>query len=458
MFKGRDQKGSPVAIKRLKRHSSPQMMTRFKREARLLRIAALPNTHPNIAVLCDTGENYTILEWIEGTTLEDSRRLNRDEFVEMAKQLASALVRVHAKNIVHRDVKPANIMLVHDRVMREGWVKLLDFGVAKDLEEDEANDAQVAVGTLRFMAPEELQKFTGHDTPATTRLDIYSFGWTLLTKLTEEEYHAREAVPTEILAEKKRLRLPTSPPTKGVDQELWNLIRQCIEPDPDARPKSMQIVLDRLETIAKRHIPVFVSPKVTSEAQATAHPGTITTNRTAVIAPEAKKTTKPKSPRAALGALLALATALALFATFGLRGSERPQPIMPITPVVVTVPTQTEPPTPRPTPPQSRSARPRVVRTTAPLPRPSPTPAPRVAHPPAPPHHPTIAAHPLPTVVGVRRNSDGRGYTIPARSHWGDADVVRSRPQTCAGLRNLHVDQSRNQGTLDAFHEFCDGY
>ena len=124
VWKARDTRlGRLVAIKKVKEQHSE----RFKQEART--IAAL--NHPYICQLHDIGEDYIVLEFVEGKSLPCP--LPEREAVHLAIQIATALEAAHKKGIIHRDLKPANIM-----VTEEGSVKLLDFGLAKLYEQDAA--------------------------------------------------------------------------------------------------------------------------------------------------------------------------------------------------------------------------------------------------------------------------------------------------------------------------------
>jgi len=123
VWKARDTRlGRIVAIKKVK----DQHSERFKQEARS--IAAL--NHPNICQLHDIGEDYLILEYVEGKPL--SSPLPEREAVRLGIQIATALEEAHRNGIIHRDLKPSNIMITD-----KGTVKLLDFGLAKLYEQKE---------------------------------------------------------------------------------------------------------------------------------------------------------------------------------------------------------------------------------------------------------------------------------------------------------------------------------
>lgn len=159
---------------------------RFKQEAR----AVLALNHPNILTIYEIGEantaNYIATEYIEGETLRQllwTDRLELDEILGIAIQIAMALEAAHAEGIVHRDVKPENIMLRKDRFVRDRIVKVLDFGLAKLTERDVTSDPEAVtipitetspgsvIGTSGYMSPEQAQGDV-----IDKRSDIFSLG------------------------------------------------------------------------------------------------------------------------------------------------------------------------------------------------------------------------------------------------------------------------------------------
>jgi len=173
--------GRDVALKVLPPEVArdPERLARFQREARA--VAAL--NHPNVVTVysveeCD-GVHFLTMELIEGTSLD--RLIPRggvpvERIVEIASALAEALAAAHEKGIVHRDLKPANVMVTND-----GRVKVLDFGLAKDVRGEGASDATltsadhtqagIVMGTPAYMSPEQVSgRALDH------RTDIFSLG------------------------------------------------------------------------------------------------------------------------------------------------------------------------------------------------------------------------------------------------------------------------------------------
>jgi serine/threonine-protein kinase len=209
VFLGEDtrQHGRKVALKLLPPEFTrdESRLRRFKQEAR----AILTLNHPNILTIFEIGESngtyYIATEYIEGETLRHylwNNSLKIDEALGIAIQIAMALEAAHAAGIVHRDVKPENIMLRPDRFVRDRFVKVLDFGLAKLTERDSvAADPEAltmpisntnpgsVIGTTGYMSPEQAQGET-----IDTRTDIFSLGVVLYEMVAG---HAPFAGPTD---------------------------------------------------------------------------------------------------------------------------------------------------------------------------------------------------------------------------------------------------------------------
>src|SRR6478735_3752840 len=151
-----------VAVKLMHREiaADTDQLERFRREARS--VAQL--SHPHIVGVIDAGEEdgrpYIVFEYVEGETLKDRiRRMGRlpvDEAIAYAIEIARALGAAHARHIVHRDVKPQNVL-----IDEEGSAKVTDFGIARSLDEDDGLTAEGRVlGTTDYVSPEQA---LGHD-------------------------------------------------------------------------------------------------------------------------------------------------------------------------------------------------------------------------------------------------------------------------------------------------------
>lgn len=191
-------------------------------------VAAL--NHPNICALYDLGPNYLVMEYVEGVPVapvEGARRL-----LDLAVQIADGLQAAHWAGIVHRDLKPDNIL-----VTREGRVKILDFGLAKEVEPPPAGEASHAItrtmpdgvaGTVDYMSPEQARGAG----PLDPRSDQFSFGLVLYEMAAGRRAFDRNSAP-ETMAAIIREDAPPLPPT--VPAPLRWTIERCLAKDPDQR-------------------------------------------------------------------------------------------------------------------------------------------------------------------------------------------------------------------------------
>src|SRR4051794_21019445 len=188
----------PVALKVLAAHlaDDPEFRARFLREARI----ASRLQHPSLVRVYDITEldglPTIVMERLPGNTLEHGK-LTLDE----AAQLADGLAYAHEQGVVHRDLKPGNILRATD-----GSVKLTDFGIARALEETMVTQAGTVLGTLHYLAPEQAE-----GKPVGREADIYSLG----------------VVLDELLVTKPR--------------EVRALIARCLDRDPWARPTAAEV-------------------------------------------------------------------------------------------------------------------------------------------------------------------------------------------------------------------------
>ncbi len=171
-----------VAIKLMNREvaSDSDQLERFRREAR----AVAQLSHPHVVGVIDAGEDdgraYIVFEFVDGETLKDRIRregpLPISEAVAYAIEIARALGAAHERHIVHRDVKPQNVLIDH-----EGSAKVTDFGIARTLEEDGLTADGRVLGTTDYVSPEQAL-----GRPVTGRSDLYSLGVVLYEMLTGE--------------------------------------------------------------------------------------------------------------------------------------------------------------------------------------------------------------------------------------------------------------------------------
>jgi serine/threonine protein kinase len=268
--------GRDVALKVLPPDvaSDPERLARFQREARA--VAAL--NHPNVVTLysveeCD-GVHFLTMELLEGQPLDrliSASSLSVERIVEIASALADALVAAHEKGIVHRDLKPANVMVTH-----EGRVKVLDFGLAKDVGAATSSDATLTsagrtqagavMGTLGYMSPEQVSgRLLDH------RTDIFSLGVMLHEMATGRrpfDGTSSAEVVSSILRDTPPLVTDVRP---DLPSDLARVIRRCLEKDPRFRVQTARDVSNEFRDLA-RLVSGAASPAVTSTSRAAPPP------------------------------------------------------------------------------------------------------------------------------------------------------------------------------------------
>jgi len=217
VYKCRDaETGRAAAVKILPRQLAANVvfLQRFKREVLTLRRL----DHPNIVQIYDQGEAdgsfYYAMEFVEGVSLESvlekREKMAPARAMSLIRGCAEALEHSHAQGIIHRDVKPANIMLAED-----GGVKLTDFGIAKLLDATRMTATQGVLGTVEYMSPEQSQ---GRRVDA--RSDLYSLGVVLYQCLTSR-VPITGSNPTEIIMKLRTQQI--DPPIAWVPELPKNL-------------------------------------------------------------------------------------------------------------------------------------------------------------------------------------------------------------------------------------------
>jgi serine/threonine protein kinase len=301
---------------------NPVYVARFKREAR----AAAALNDPGVVTVYDAGADgptrYIVMEYVDGKSLSEVLRdeapLEPARAALIAEQVAGTLAVAHAAGIVHRDIKPGNIMIgPHDRV------KVLDFGIARTSDGITLTQTASVLGTAPYMAPEQAM-----GNPADARSDIYSLGCVLYEMLTGQPPFMAD-LPEAVLHQ--HVRVPPKPPTErnpAVPPALDALVLQMLAKNPDDRPQTAAEVRDRLagflsgtQTAPTKPLPA-VEPTVEGLAGAAAVAAGVsqvaTAPQAATVPPEAAAATAAvpaparKPPRRGLYGLLALIALLLL--------------------------------------------------------------------------------------------------------------------------------------------------
>ena len=427
--------GRGVAIKVLRDQyaADPAFLARFEREAQA--VAAL--THPNIINIFDVGvdggTHYFVMELVDGPNLKEVIQahgpLPPDDAVGIMLQVLAGLGYAHARGLVHRDVKPQNILLPPD-----GTAKVTDFGIAKALSDATLTEAGIGLGTVHYISPEQAR-----GEPATPASDLYSAGVTLYEALTGRlPFTADSAVGVAV----RHVHDPPPPPARinpRLPAQLSSLTLHALEKDPAARfasAKEMAAALrnwrawpvgsaTRARGRAARVVPAPTRVGPVPAAATVAVPGGHT-GRVARGVP-APPPPAPRARRAASGCVTWLVGLLVLAGLVGVLlagyrlsplGAMATTPTEPpvlaglpptVEPSPTLVPTPTEEPTVAPSPtPAARVAtpatpvRPTATATSIPVPPTLPATAtlPAPTAPPAPTATPTVALVTVPNFVG----------------------------------------------------------
>lgn len=235
--------GSTVALKMLHPEcdASSEAAMRFETEMHLLSLF----DHPNIVKLLDTSNGgeyrYFVMEYIEGITLKKhiiSRgALEAEEILFLSRQILSALAHVHKHGIIHSDIKPQNIVIVGS-----GKVKLMDFGIAKTLASQTDEIADVAVGTVQYVSPEQAE-----GKPLDHLSDLYSFGVMLYEMATGILPFIDENANRIAAMHVNDIPIPPTLINEQLDKGLEAVILRAMEKDPAARFPSADGLLWHLE-------------------------------------------------------------------------------------------------------------------------------------------------------------------------------------------------------------------
>jgi len=222
-----------------------QFVARFRREAQ----AAAALNHPNIVSVFDTGSNgnvhYIVMEYVEGKTLQETlreeSRLTPERSIEIGEAVARALSAAHAKGLVHRDIKPGNIMIT-----REGQVKVMDFGIARATTSDTVTQTAAVLGTAAYLSPEQAQGET-----VDHRSDIYSLGVVLYEMLTGRQPFTGESPVSIAYRHVTEDPVPPSRLNPDVPEALDAIVMKAMAKSPDDRYQTAQELIDDLRRAAE---------------------------------------------------------------------------------------------------------------------------------------------------------------------------------------------------------------
>jgi eukaryotic-like serine/threonine-protein kinase len=257
-----------------------QFVARFNREAK----SAARLSHPNVVAVYDQGEDdgyvFLAMEYVQGRTLRDllreRTRLTPQEALSVLEPVLAALSAAHAAGLVHRDVKPENVLLADD-----GRVKVADFGLARAAANLEATSATTLIGTVAYLSPEQVIRGIADE-----RSDVYSAGVMLFEMLTGHPPYDGETAVSVALKHAHEDVPPPSSLVSGIPTSVDLLVARATARDPDRRPRDAGAFL--AEVVRER------AGLVASDADA----GSLTTliNRTLVVELPDTATVGPNPP------------------------------------------------------------------------------------------------------------------------------------------------------------------
>lgn len=274
-----------VKILRMDLQKEPQILARFQREA----LATSELSHPNIVMVLDVGTDYglpyMVMEYVDGPDLKDYIRKNTPldlhDVIRIMDQILSAMTLAHKHNVIHRDLKPQNILMD-----KRGNIKIADFGIAVALNQNSVTQTNSAVGSVHYMSPEQTRGGL-----VTKQSDIYSLGIILYELITGSVpfngdsavaialKHAQEPIPS--IKEKD----------EKVPQSLENVVLRATAKDPRLRYASayeMQVDLDTSLEKQRANEPPFLANNGLNNDETIVLPN-FKANRTSATTEQAKK-------------------------------------------------------------------------------------------------------------------------------------------------------------------------
>ncbi len=234
-----------IAVKVLKREyvDDAKFLKKFQTEAQA--IASL--IHPNIVNIYDVGAedgvNYIVMELAEGVTLKEYIRrvghLSAKETVDITLQIAAAIAHAHKNHIIHRDIKPQNIL-----ISENGTIKVTDFGIAKAANSNTVTSTATAIGSVHYISPEQAKgRFCDE------KSDIYSLGITMYEMVTGQVPFDHENGVTIALMHLQNEIIPPSDLVEGIPGSLEKVILKCVMKKPEERYQTAEELIGDLKLV-----------------------------------------------------------------------------------------------------------------------------------------------------------------------------------------------------------------
>lgn len=240
-----------------------QFVERFRREAR----SAASLSHPNIVNIYDVGEtenhHFIVMEYVQGSNIHDlirnEEKLSDKFVVDVGKQIAMGLAHAHYHGIIHRDIKPHNILITN-----EGRVKVTDFGIAQAMSATNLTQTGMVLGSVHYFSPEQAR---GVNIQASS--DLYSLGIVLYEMITGVQPFRADSAVAVALKQIQEEPPPLRNYRADLDGELADLVMRLLAKEPQHRPASaeevtriFQRIERRLDTISEKDEETMVLPAV----------------------------------------------------------------------------------------------------------------------------------------------------------------------------------------------------
>jgi tetratricopeptide (TPR) repeat protein/predicted Ser/Thr protein kinase len=234
----------PVALKLIRPQlaSNPSILARFKQELLL----AHQVTHKNVIRIYDLGDadgvKFITMEFVDGEDLrgliQEKKKFSPEDAVEIMQQVCRALEAAHTAGVMHRDLKPQNIM--RDKT---GRILVMDFGLARTMEGDGMTQTGALVGTMEYMSPEQaLAKDLDQ------RSDLFTVGLILYELLTGQTPFKAESAVASLIKRNSERAIPVSDHDETIPRALSNIVSKCLERDPNLRYQTAAELLRDLDT------------------------------------------------------------------------------------------------------------------------------------------------------------------------------------------------------------------